>query len=173
VRLAAPAALVLPMTSRPAARETVTRVRRIEVMMPGDPAVDGITPPAGFDADSATWVRSLTRPTEQREAALARLHEMLLRIAHSELRRRSGQLRITGPELDDLAYQAAADALLAIMAKARRRGLTGLAHRALPGFRGRNADERPADQMPLLAEAVGGGAAAAVDLRKDGSDGSR
>ena len=118
-------------------------------MMPGDPAVDGITPPAGFDADSATWVRSLTRPTEQREAALARLHEMLLRIAHSELRRRSAG------------------------GCARRRGLTGLAHRALPGFRGSNADERPADQMPLLAEAVGGGAAAAVDLRKDGSDGSR
>jgi len=86
-------------------------------MMPGEPAVDGITPPAGLDADSAAWVRSLTGPAEQREAALARLHEMLLRIAHSELRRRSGQLRITGPELDDLAYQAAADALLAIMAK--------------------------------------------------------
>jgi RNA polymerase sigma-70 factor (ECF subfamily) len=86
-------------------------------MMPGDPALDGITPLAGFDADSATWVRSLTGPAERREAALVRLHEMLLRIAHSELRRRSGQLRITGPELDDLAYQAAADALLAITAK--------------------------------------------------------
>ena len=86
-------------------------------MMPGDAALDGITPPADFDADSATWVRSLTGPAEKREAAVARLHEMLLRIAHSELRRRSGQLRITGPELDDLAYQAAADALLAIMAK--------------------------------------------------------
>ena len=86
-------------------------------MLPGDAAVDGITPPVDLDADSATWVRSLTGPPEQREAALARLHEMLLRIAHSELRRRSGQLRITGPELDDLAYQAAADALLAIMAK--------------------------------------------------------
>ena len=42
---------------------------------------------------------------------------MLLRIAHRELLRRGGRLRITGPELDDLAYQAAADALLAIMAK--------------------------------------------------------
>ena len=81
------------------------RVRRIGVMMPGDAAVDGITPPAEFDGDSATWVRSLTGPAEQREAALARLHEMLLRIALSELRRRSGQLRITGPELDDLAYR--------------------------------------------------------------------
>jgi RNA polymerase sigma-70 factor, ECF subfamily len=85
-------------------------------MMPGDAGGDGITLPADLDADSATWVRSLTGPAEQREAGLARLHAMLLRIAHSELRRRSG-LRITGPELDDLAYQAAADALLAILAK--------------------------------------------------------
>jgi RNA polymerase sigma-70 factor (ECF subfamily) len=89
-------------------------------MMPGDPAVDGITPLAGFDTDSAAWVRSLTGDAGQREAALVRLHEMLLRIAHNELRRRSGQLRITGPELDDLAYQATADALLAIMAKVGR-----------------------------------------------------
>ena len=51
-------------------------------MMPADPAVDGITPPADFDAGSATWVRSLTGLAEQREAALTRLHEMLLRIAH-------------------------------------------------------------------------------------------
>jgi RNA polymerase sigma-70 factor (ECF subfamily) len=86
-------------------------------MTPGDPAVRGITLPAGFDADSATWVRSLTGPAEQREDGLARLHEMLLRIARRELQRRSGRLRIAGPELDDLAYQAAADALLAIMAK--------------------------------------------------------
>ena len=74
--------------------------------------------PADLDDDSATWVRSLTGPAARREDALARLHQMLLRIARRELRRRSGQLRITGPELDDLAYQAAADALLAIVAKA-------------------------------------------------------
>jgi len=86
-------------------------------MMPGDAALDGITSAAGLDADSATWVRSITGPAEQREAVLGRLHEMLLRIARSELRRRGGQLRVTGPELDDLGYQAAADALLAIMAK--------------------------------------------------------
>ena len=52
--------------------------------MPGDPAAGGITPPEGSDADSATWVRSLTGRGEQREAALARLHGMLLRIARSE-----------------------------------------------------------------------------------------
>ena len=36
-------------------------------MMPGDPAVNGITPLAELDADSVTWVRSLTGPGEQRE----------------------------------------------------------------------------------------------------------
>jgi RNA polymerase sigma-70 factor (ECF subfamily) len=53
----------------------------------------------------------------QREQAAARLHEMLLRAARAETRRRSSQLRISGPELDDLAHQAAADAVVAIIAK--------------------------------------------------------
>ncbi len=89
-------------------------------MVPSDPAVDGKLPLPGLDPDSQRWVRSLTGTGEQRETALARLHEMLLRIARSELRRRGGQLRITGPELDDLAYQAAADAMLAIVRKIER-----------------------------------------------------
>ena len=53
----------------------------------------------------------------RREAALARLHEMLVRIARGEVRRRSPRLQLTGPELDDVAYQAAADALIAITGK--------------------------------------------------------
>ena len=53
----------------------------------------------------------------RREAALARLHEMLVRIARGEIRRRSPRLQLTGPELDDVAYQAAADALIAITGK--------------------------------------------------------
>jgi hypothetical protein len=44
---------------------------------------------------------------------VARLHEALLRVARAELARRAGQLRISGPELDDLAFQAAADAVVA------------------------------------------------------------
>ena len=73
--------------------------------------------PKGLDADSAQWLRVLTGTDPQRDAGLVRLHEMLLRIAQSEVRRRGPQLRIAGPELDDLAHQAAADALLAITAK--------------------------------------------------------
>jgi len=53
----------------------------------------------------------------RREEALARLHGLLLRIARGEVARRGPRLRLTGPELDDLAYQAAADALVAITGK--------------------------------------------------------
>ena len=82
-------------------------------MAPADP-VGGISLPQRLDPDSRQWVRVLSGTGPQREAGLARLHELLLRIARAELQRRNGQFRITGPELDDLAYQAAADALLAI-----------------------------------------------------------
>jgi RNA polymerase sigma-70 factor (ECF subfamily) len=47
-----------------------------------------------------------------------KLHEILLRVAFHELRRRRGQLRsIAGPEFEDLAQQAADDALVKILAK--------------------------------------------------------
>jgi len=42
---------------------------------------------------------------------------MLVRIARREVTRRGPRLRVTGPELEDLAYQAAADALIAITGK--------------------------------------------------------
>ena len=71
----------------------------------------------GLDADSAEWLRVLADAGPRREAALARLHELLLRIARGEVRRRGPRLQITGPELDDLAHQAAADALIAITGK--------------------------------------------------------
>jgi RNA polymerase sigma-70 factor, ECF subfamily len=69
------------------------------------------------DAESAGWLQALAGAGRGREAALARLHEMLVRIARGEAARRGPRLAITGPELDDLAYQAAADALVAITGK--------------------------------------------------------
>ncbi len=72
---------------------------------------------ARLDAESARWVQALAEPGAAREVALAQLHELLLPIARREVARRGPQLAITGPELDDLAYQAAADALLAITSK--------------------------------------------------------
>ncbi|WP_432875127.1 sigma-70 family RNA polymerase sigma factor [Kribbella sp. CA-245084] len=45
------------------------------------------------------------------------MYDVLLRAAKAEARRRSARLRLAGPELDDIAHQAAADALLAISGK--------------------------------------------------------
>jgi len=76
-----------------------------------------ITAVAGLDSDSAEWPHVLAGTGLRREEALARLHGLLLRIARGEVARRGPRLRLTGPELDDLAYQAAADALVAITGK--------------------------------------------------------
>ncbi len=70
-----------------------------------------------MDPDSVGWLRSFDGTAAEKETALVRLHELLLRIARTEVRRRSGHLQIGGPELDDVAHQAAADALVAITAK--------------------------------------------------------
>lgn len=51
------------------------------------------------------------------DAALQRLHALLLRVARAELRRRNSRSLIGGPELEDLAYHACADAMVAITAK--------------------------------------------------------
>src|SRR5215470_11235290 len=72
---------------------------------------------ARLDPESARWLSALAGTGAEREAALERLHGLLVRIACGEVRRRGPRLQITGPELDDLAYQAAADALVAITAK--------------------------------------------------------
>jgi hypothetical protein len=56
-------------------------------MVPGDSGVEQ-TPAAasGLDSDSAEWLGVLADTGPRREAALARLHEMLLRIARGEAR---------------------------------------------------------------------------------------
>jgi RNA polymerase sigma-70 factor (ECF subfamily) len=72
---------------------------------------------SGVDAESAGWLQALRSTGQARELALARLHTLLLRAARSELHRREGRHPVTGPELDDLAHQAADDALMAIIAK--------------------------------------------------------
>jgi RNA polymerase sigma-70 factor, ECF subfamily len=73
--------------------------------------------PAGLDAESAELLQGLAGSGGRREAALARLHERLVRVARGEVSRRGPRLAISGPELDDLAHQAAADALVAILGK--------------------------------------------------------
>jgi RNA polymerase sigma-70 factor (ECF subfamily) len=71
--------------------------------------------PSDRDDETTEWLRVLDKASLDHESGLARLHERLLRIARSELRRRATS--IGGPEADDLAHQSAADAMLAILAK--------------------------------------------------------
>ena len=87
----------------------------VPAAMEGDGAA---TRTATLDPDSVEWLRALEGAEAEREAACFRLHAMLLRAARSEVRRRSDHLQIAGPELDDVAHQAAADAMVAILAKA-------------------------------------------------------
>jgi RNA polymerase sigma-70 factor (ECF subfamily) len=70
-----------------------------------------------LDDVSARWLADLGATGAVREAGQRRLHELLLRAARGEVARRSGQLRVTGAELDDIAHQAADDAMVAILAK--------------------------------------------------------
>jgi RNA polymerase sigma-70 factor (ECF subfamily) len=77
-------------------------------------AVDG----PGPDAESLAWVDALSGRGHRREAAIGRLHALLLRAARFEIaRRRSAFGAGDARELDDLATQAADDALMAVMAK--------------------------------------------------------
>jgi RNA polymerase sigma-70 factor (ECF subfamily) len=68
-------------------------------------------------ADSTAWISALRHP-EERDGAIARLHERLLHAARFEVsRRRAALSHVRGEELDDLALQAADDALVAVLGK--------------------------------------------------------
>jgi RNA polymerase sigma-70 factor (ECF subfamily) len=66
-----------------------------------------------LDQESIDWIASL-RSTARRERERANRR---IRAAHAEVNRRRGRMRISGPELDDVAAQAAADAMIAVIAK--------------------------------------------------------
>jgi RNA polymerase sigma-70 factor, ECF subfamily len=87
--------------------------------LPSSDAATGALSLNGHRIDDETrhWLSSLGGDSRSREEALGRLHDLLLRVAYSELRRRRERHPVTGPELDDLAHQAADDALVAITGK--------------------------------------------------------
>ena len=70
-----------------------------------------------LDEESAAWVRRLGAGGGERQAAERELYARLVRIALAEVRRRSASTPVTGPELDDVAHQAAGAAMLVILAK--------------------------------------------------------
>ena len=70
------------------------------------------------DEESRAWLRDLRADGAAQDAAVARLHALLLRAARFEVARRSRSLGHTrGDDLDDLAQQAADDALMSVLAR--------------------------------------------------------
>jgi RNA polymerase sigma-70 factor, ECF subfamily len=89
--------------------------------VPGSvPAVQRVTAPVSLDreTEARAWLGALRATGIERDDAMGRLHELLLRAARFELRRRRGMLAaFSRDSIDDLAMQSADDALAAILSK--------------------------------------------------------
>ena len=68
------------------------------------------------DDDSREWLRCLRADGPVKDEAVARLHALLLRAARFEVARRRPSLpHLRGDELDDIANEAADDALMSVL----------------------------------------------------------
>jgi RNA polymerase sigma-70 factor (ECF subfamily) len=71
---------------------------------------------ASLDAESRDWLDALRADGNARHDAIDRLHALLLRAAHFEVaRRRPGLPHLRGNELEDIALEAANDALVSVL----------------------------------------------------------
>jgi RNA polymerase sigma-70 factor, ECF subfamily len=95
-----------------------------------------------LDDASRAWLRDLRDDGRAKDDAVARLHALLLRAARFEVsRRRSTLPQLRGDELDDIAMQAADDALVGVL-------------RRLDDFRGASRFTTWAYKFALLEAAV-------------------
>jgi RNA polymerase sigma-70 factor (ECF subfamily) len=91
-----------------AALPTVSTVQQVP-----EPSV---VPP--LDDESRDWLRALRGEGAERADAVQRLHGLLLRAARFEVARRRATLpHVRGDDLDDIANQAADDALMSVLGK--------------------------------------------------------
>jgi RNA polymerase sigma-70 factor (ECF subfamily) len=91
---------------------TAATVVGVERAVPLATAVPTTSP----DAESREWVAALRADGPTRDNAVARLHALLLRAARFEVARRRPTLpHLRGDELDDIAMEAADDALMAVL----------------------------------------------------------
>lgn len=75
-------------------------------------------PASPLDEESREWLRALRAEGTERDEAIARLHGLLLRAARFEAGRRRAALPfLRGDELDDIALEAADDALMSVLAR--------------------------------------------------------
>jgi RNA polymerase sigma-70 factor (ECF subfamily) len=82
------------------------------------PQREGTSNSSRLDADSREWLRSLRRDGAGHDEAVALLHAFLLRAARFEVvRRRPSLPHLRGNDLDDIATEAAGDALMSVLAR--------------------------------------------------------
>jgi RNA polymerase sigma-70 factor (ECF subfamily) len=101
-------------------RSEASRVASVEAPLRMPETEQTSEPGAGPVADHETdrWLADLRANGARHEKAMRDLHALLLRAARFEINRRRGALpHLRGGDLDDLANQAADDALLAILRK--------------------------------------------------------
>jgi RNA polymerase sigma-70 factor, ECF subfamily len=103
------------------------------------PTAPGPLSPA---STNQAWLDALMPGADQRDQAIEALHELLLRAARYEVSRRRASLsHVRGEVLEDIAMQAADDALVAVLAK-------------LDGFRGASRFTTWAYKFALLEAGV-------------------
>jgi RNA polymerase sigma-70 factor, ECF subfamily len=98
--------------------------------------------PPLLDPESREWLRCLRGEGREHDDAVARLHELLLRAARFECARRRPALpHLRGNDLDDIANEAADDALVSVLGR-------------LDSFRGASRFTTWAYKFALLEAAV-------------------
>jgi RNA polymerase sigma-70 factor (ECF subfamily) len=123
-----------------ALKEATVPIGLVEPIVPL-PAVKTPTEPL-LDAESREWLRSLRAGGATRDEAVARLHALLLRGARFEVARRRPALpHVRGDDLNDIALEAADDALVSVLAR-------------LDSFRGASRFTTWAYKFALLEAAV-------------------
>lgn len=84
-------------------------------MVPQAAGEAGVAP---LDVESRQWLEQLRSQGREHHEAVARLHALLLRAARFEVARRRPTLpHLRGNDLDDIALQAADDALMSVLAR--------------------------------------------------------
>jgi RNA polymerase sigma-70 factor, ECF subfamily len=120
----------------------VASAATVHVVEPTTPLPARAAAPVSDDAESREWLRALRAEGGTRDEALARLHALLLRAARFEVARRRPTLpHLRGDELDDIATEAADDALMSVL-------------RRLEDFRGASRFTTWAYKFALLEAAV-------------------
>jgi RNA polymerase sigma-70 factor, ECF subfamily len=129
------------MAERPVSAVTLPRVGPVN--LPREPGAAAAAPSQSrLDPESRAWLDSLRAEGAERDEAIARLHALLLRAARFEAgRRRAALPHVRGDELDDIATEAADDALMSVL-------------RRLADFRGASRFTTWAYKFALLEAAV-------------------